>query len=203
MYGPLLARRPALGGINGDGYLVPCSFPFLTFAFMKILMVCLGNICRSPLAEGILQQKALKAGLNWSIESAGTGTWHIGQPPHHLSQKVAVINDIDISQQRCRQFRKEDMLEFDRIYVMDQEIYREIKRMSGELWNKNKVEFLLNEIFKKEDRGVPDPYLGTEKDYHEVYSLINIACDAIIEKAQGSLYKAQTTNNQQQASSNQ
>src|ERR1041385_8331279 len=149
---------------------------------MKILMVCLGNICRSPLAEGILQEKALKAGLNWKVESAGTGTWHIGQPPHNLSQKVATINKIDITQQRCRQFRKEDMLEYDFIYVMDKEIYNEVKIMSGKLWNKNKIDLLLNELYKGEDRGVPDPYLGTEPDYHEVFSLINEACDAIVKK---------------------
>ena len=149
---------------------------------MKILMVCLGNICRSPLAEGILQQKALKAGLRWGVESAGTGTWHIGQPPHLLSRKVAAMNGIDISEQRCRQFRKEDMLVYDFIYVMDLEIYRDIKTMSGELWNKNKVDLLLNELYKGENRGVPDPYLGTEPDYHEVFSIIEKACAAIIEK---------------------
>ena len=145
-------------------------------------MVCLGNICRSPLAEGILQEKATKAGLNWKVESAGTGTWHIGQPPHNLSQKVAAINQIDISNQRCRQFRKEDMLVYDHIYAMDKEIYNEIKKMSGELWNKNKIDLLLNELYVGENRGVPDPYLGTEPDYHEVFSLIEKACDAIIQK---------------------
>jgi protein-tyrosine phosphatase len=160
---------------------------------MKILMVCLGNICRSPLAEGILQEKAIKAGLNWKVDSAGTGTWHIGQPPHHLSQKVATINKIDITQQRCRQFRKEDMLVYDFIYAMDKEIYNEVKTMSGELWNKNKVDLLLNELYKGEDRGVPDPYLGTESDYHEVFALINEACDIIIEKAKN---KQPETSNQ-------
>ena len=77
---------------------------------MKILMVCLGNICRSPLAEGILEDKAKKAGLNWKVDSAGTGKLHIGEPPHKLSQKVAKLNGIDISRQNCRQFEKEDML---------------------------------------------------------------------------------------------
>ena len=66
---------------------------------MKILMVCLGNICRSPLAEGILENKARKAGLNWKIDSAGTGNYHVGDPPHVLSQKVAKQNTIDISKQ--------------------------------------------------------------------------------------------------------
>lgn len=161
---------------------------------MKILMVCLGNICRSPLAEGILQQKALKAGLQWKVDSAGTGTWHIGQPPHLLSRKVAAVNGIDINDQRCRQFRKEDMINYDFIYVMDEENYRDIRIISGELWNKNKVNLLLNELFVGENRGVPDPYLGTEPDYHEVFSIIEKACDAIIEKNLLLLNQQQATN---------
>ncbi|MFI5133358.1 MAG: low molecular weight protein-tyrosine-phosphatase [Chitinophagales bacterium] len=149
---------------------------------MKILMVCLGNICRSPLAEGILQHKAWQAGLQWSVESAGTGTWHIGQPPHLLSQKVASMNGIDISHQRCRQFRKEDMLVFDLIYVMDENNYNDVKMMSRELWNKNKVNLLLNELYNGKNRGVPDPYAGTEADYHEVFKIIEQACNTIIAK---------------------
>lgn len=146
-------------------------------------MVCLGNICRSPLAEGILQYKADQSGLKWQVESAGTGTWHIGQPPHQLSQKVAQKKGIDISHQRCRQFRKEDMLVFDFIYVMDESNYRDIKSMSRELWNAGKVELLMNELFPGQNRGVPDPYLGTEKDYFTVFELIDKACDVIIRKA--------------------
>jgi len=101
---------------------------------MKILMVCLGNICRSPLAEGILQHKVIKAGLLWQVESAGTANYHVGEPPHKLSQKVAKMNGIDISRQQCRQFKKEDMLEFDKIYAMDSENYINIKHISGDLW---------------------------------------------------------------------
>src|SRR5882757_6521724 len=86
---------------------------YSTFAPMKILMVCLGNICRSPLAEGILQDKAFKAGLNWSVESAGTNSYHIGEPPHHLSQKVARQHGIDISKQRARRFVAEDFEIYD------------------------------------------------------------------------------------------
>ena len=83
---------------------------------MKILMVCLGNICQSPLAEGILQHKANAARLDWQVDSAGTANYHVGEPPHTLSQKVAQINGINISGQQCRQFRKEDMTAFDKIY---------------------------------------------------------------------------------------
>ena len=80
---------------------------------MKFLMVCLGNICRSPLAEGILQHKAKAAGLNWIVESAGTNGYHTGEPPHHLSQKVALLNGINISNQKSRKFIAKDLNEYD------------------------------------------------------------------------------------------
>jgi len=150
---------------------------------MKILMVCLGNICRSPLAEGILQHKVIKAGLLWQVESAGTANYHVGEPPHKLSQKVAKMNGIDISRQQCRQFKKEDMLEFDKIYAMDSENYINIKHISGDLWNESKVDLLLNELYPGKNMGVPDPWYGTEEGYHKVYSLIEKACAAIIANA--------------------
>lgn len=149
---------------------------------MKFLMVCLGNICRSPLAEGILQHKAHQAGLNWVVESAGTGSWHIGSAPHLLSQKVAAVNGIDISRQRCRQFQKTDFINFDFIYVMDAENYNDVKRMSQECWNVSKIDLLTNELYPGENRGVPDPYTGTERDYHKVFELLDKACDKIVEK---------------------
>ena len=149
---------------------------------MKILMVCLGNICRSPLAEGILQHKANEAGLRWEVDSAGTANYHVGEPPHRLSQKVARMNSVDISHQCCRQFIKEDMLRFDKIYAMDKDIYNDIKRISRELWDPSKTDLLMNEIYPGENMDVPDPWYGTEKDYHEVYAMIDKACNAIIEK---------------------
>jgi len=148
---------------------------------MKVLMVCLGNICRSPLAEGILQHKALLAGLNWKVDSAGTGNYHIGEAPHILSQKVARLNGIDISQQRCRQFRASDMEDFDLVYVMDHDNLKEVARISGSLWNPFKTKLILNEV-APEDEAVPDPWYGTEKDYHHVFGLLSSACDKIIEK---------------------
>jgi protein-tyrosine phosphatase len=149
---------------------------------MRILMVCLGNICRSPLAEGILQHKVLQAGLNWVIGSAGTSHYDIGCAPHKLSQKVASLNGIDISRQQCRQFVKEDMLKFDRIYVMDSENYIDVKKISGNLWDEHKVELLMNELQPGRNINVPDPWYGTEEGYHKVYKMISEACDAIIEK---------------------
>ena len=152
---------------------------------MKLLMVCLGNICRSPLAEGILQNKANKLGLNWEVDSAGTGNYHIGEPPHILSQKVAAINGIDISRQQARQFSPKDFEKFDRVYVMDADNYNDVRRMSGVYWNENKVDLLLNEVYPGQNRPVPDPWSYPEKAYHEVFELVDKACDEIIHKYTG------------------
>jgi protein-tyrosine phosphatase len=148
---------------------------------MRILMVCLGNICRSPLAEGILQHKAWKSGLQWSVESAGTGAYHIGEPPHRLSTKVAKLNGIDISKQRARKFVKEDFLNYDFIYVMDSQNYTDVKHISGKLFDETKIDLLLNALHPGENRGVPDPWYGEEDGYHEVFAMIEKACDKVIE----------------------
>ncbi len=154
----------------------------IIFAAMRILMVCLGNICRSPLAEGILQHKAVKAGLQWRVESAGTGAWHAGEPPHHLSTKVAKLNGVDISNQRARQFVQEDFLNYDLIYVMDSSNFIDVKQMSGKLWNETKIDLLLNELHPGENRAVPVPWYGKEDGYHKVYELIDAACERIVQK---------------------
>jgi protein-tyrosine phosphatase len=147
---------------------------------MRILMVCLGNICRSPLAEGILKHHVEKAGLNWTVESAGTSDFHIGEPPHVLSQKIANLNGIDISKQQCRQFDKDDIERYDKIYVMDAMNYSDVMKMSGAEFNPSKVDLILNEIYPNEERAVPDPWYGTEEDYHTVYKLLNDACKKIV-----------------------
>ncbi len=149
---------------------------------MRILMVCLGNICRSPLAEGILQHKAWQAGLQWSVESAGTSAYHPGNPPHQLSIKVAKMKGVDICRQRSRQFVKEDLLQYDFIYVMDISNYMDVKKISGKLWNSEKVDLLLNELYPGENRNVPDPWYGNEDGYHAVYKMIDEACNNIISK---------------------
>ncbi|NCI47467.1 low molecular weight protein-tyrosine-phosphatase [Sediminibacterium soli] len=148
---------------------------------MRLLMVCLGNICRSPLAEGIMKNRAAAAGLDWEIDSAGTGGYHIGEAPHVLSQKVAMCNGIDISAQQCRQFRKEDIDRFDRILVMDLDNYLEVKRISGNNWAEDKVSLLLDTLYPGEKKEVPDPWYGTEKDYHLVFDMIDRACGKLID----------------------
>jgi protein-tyrosine phosphatase len=150
---------------------------------MKILMICLGNICRSPLAEGILQDKAFKAGLTWSIESAGTNRYHTGEPPHPLSQKVAKMNGIDISNQRARRFTSSDFEAYDKIYVLAEDVMQEMKSIAGKKFDPSKAELLMNELYPGKNMDVPDPYYGSEAGYHEVYKMIEEVCDAIVEKA--------------------
>lgn len=134
------------------------------------------------MAEGILQYKARLQGLDWQVESAGTDGYHIGEAPHHLSQKIALLNGIDISGQQCRQFSGKDILRFDHIYVMDADNYTAVKRICGAGWREEKVTLLLNELYPGENRNVPDPWYGTEKDYHLVYDLLDKACGQIIHR---------------------
>ena len=152
---------------------------------MKILMVCLGNICRSPLAEGILKHKVKAAGLNWQIDSAGTNGYHIGEAPHRLSQKVAKLNGIDICDQKARQFSKDDFNRYDKIFALADDVLDEIKWIAKEKYDPNKVDLLLNELHPGENLSVPDPWYGPEPGYHQVYKLIEAACDAIIRKYEG------------------
>ena len=162
-------------------FLVPCPF-YNTFAPMKILMVCLGNICRSPLAEGILQDKAFKAGLNWSVESAGTNGYHDGEAPHRLSQKVAKLNGIDISHQRSRRFLPEDFEVYDKIYAMAEDVIEDIQRIARKKFNAAKIDLLMNEAYPGSNMEVPDPWYHEEFAYHKVYQMMDEACNKIIEK---------------------
>jgi protein-tyrosine phosphatase len=152
---------------------------------MKILMVCLGNICRSPLAEGILEQKIRQAGLDWQVDSAGTNGFHVGEQPHHLSRRVAKMNGIDICNQQCRLFVKEDFDRFDRIYAMAEDVIDEIKRIGRGRYDASKVDLLLNEAYPGENREIPDPWYGTEPGYHRVYQLIEEACEALVRNQLG------------------
>ena len=144
-------------------------------------MVCLGNICRSPLAEAVLKEKAKKAGYDWIIKSAGTNSYHTGEPPHVLSQKVALLHGIDISNQRARRFVKTDIGEYDKIYAMAGDVLEDMKAIAGNSWDDAKVELLMNESYPGKNMDVPDPWSGPEAGYHEVFDLINKACDAILE----------------------
>jgi protein-tyrosine phosphatase len=146
----------------------------------RILMVCLGNICRSPLAEGILRSKVDPAQV--LVDSAGTGDYHIGSPPDERSVSVARENKLDISIQRGRQFSKDDFNKFDRIFVMDMSNYRDIIALAENEEEKQKVSLILNEIFPDENVEVPDPYHGGNDGFQKVYRMLDEACEVIAQK---------------------
>ena len=146
----------------------------------KILMVCLGNICRSPLAEGILKSKLFRA--NVVIDSAGTGAYHIDEKPDNRSISIAKINGIDISGQRARKFLVKDFDEFDIIYVMDNSNFRDVIEMARNEADIKKVKMILNEVFPNENLDVPDPYIGGDFGFKSVYKMLDEACDIIAKK---------------------
>jgi protein-tyrosine phosphatase len=148
---------------------------------MKILMVCLGNICRSPLAEGILRQKATERGIDIFIDSCGTSNYHIGQGPDSRSVANAQLNGVDISSLRARQFTVNDFEEFDRIYVMDQSNYQNVISLSTSDMQRKKVALLLNASYPGSNKAVPDPYFGGPDGFQLVFELIEDACNHILD----------------------
>jgi protein-tyrosine phosphatase len=140
---------------------------------MKILMVCLGNICRSPMAEGIMQHLAAENGLDWQIDSAGTGNWHVGEGPHRNSTRTASNHGIDISRQVCRQFSKRDFNEFDLILVMDKNNLSDVLAMAPDKQAAAKVKLLLD------NKEVPDPYYD-DTQFETVFELIEQGCRDIL-----------------------
>ena len=143
-------------------------------------MVCLGNICRSPLAEGILKSKVFRFKVN--VDSAGTGAYHVGELPDRRSIAIAQANGIDITSQRARKFKVKDFDEFDYIYVMDNSNYRDVLALARNESDKAKVKLILNEVFPGENLDVPDPYYGGEYGFKNVYNMLDQACDIIAKK---------------------
>ena len=144
-------------------------------------MVCLGNICRSPLAEGLLQHKANLAGLNWKVESAGTNGYHNGEAPHHICQKLSKVKGIDISNQRSRQINKNDFENYDLLYAMADDVMNDMKRIAGNKFDSEKNILFLEAMMPGHKMDVPDPWYGGEDGFIEVYTLIEKNCDKIIE----------------------
>jgi len=146
---------------------------------MKILMVCLGNICRSPLAEAILSLKGKH--LNIEVDSAGTAAYHIGKPPDLRSIEIANKYAIDLNQQRARQFSRADFDKFDIIYAMDTNNYAHLVSLAYSETERNKIRMILNEINPNSYQSVPDPYYGGENGFQDVYNMLDKACNKIIQ----------------------
>ena len=146
---------------------------------MKILMVCLGNICRSPLAEGILSLKGKH--LNLEVDSAGTAAYHIGKQADIRSIEIANKYDIDLNQQRARQFTRADFDEFDIIYAMDTNNYAHLVSLASSEIERKKIRMILNEINPNAYQSVPDPYYGGENGFQDAYNMIDKACEKIIQ----------------------
>jgi len=143
-------------------------------------MVCLGNICRSPLAEGILKSKIFS--FKTFVDSAGTGAYHVGEKPDKRSISIAKTYGIDISSQKARKFIVADFDLFDLIYVMDNSNYSNVISLARNENDKAKVKLILNEVFPNEDLDVPDPYYGGDFGFKNVYKMLDEACDVIAKK---------------------
>ena len=144
-------------------------------------MVCLGNICRSPLAEGILAAKAAEKGLEWVVDSAGTGNWHEDSLPDYRSIAVAKKYGIDLTNQRARQLQSADLQDFDLIFAMDSSNFTNIKKMAKSETQIRKIHLIRNLVKPNENLSVPDPYFD-DNGFEEVYWMLDEACDKILEK---------------------
>ena len=152
---------------------------------MRILMVCLGNICRSPLAEGIMKHHIGQHDLDWEVDSAGTGNWHVGNRPDVRSIAVARQYGIDISGQRGRHFQAADFERFDKIFVMDAQNLRDVLLLARTDEHRAKVALILDQIHPGQNRGVPDPYYD-DNGFEAVFTMLKDACGAFVEQQSGS-----------------
>lgn len=143
-------------------------------------MVCLGNICRSPLAEGILREKV--KGTDIEVDSAGTSAYHIDEAPDPRAIQTGRKNGINISDLRGRQFTPDDFDRYDKIYVMDRSNYQNVLDLARNDEDREKVDYLLNELEIGSDSEVPDPYFGGDSGFDNVYQMLDAATDRIVEK---------------------
>lgn len=150
---------------------------------MKVLMVCLGNICRSPLAEGILRHKFRKENIDGHVDSAGTAAYHAGERPDPRSMEIADRHGINISDQRARKFVPEDFDRFDRIFAMDRSNHQNILSQARKPSDRKKVDLILNMAYPGENMQVPDPYYGGGQGFQNVYKMLDLACDKIAAQA--------------------
>ncbi|MCL4135833.1 UNVERIFIED_CONTAM: hypothetical protein GTU68_000877 [Idotea baltica] len=139
-------------------------------------MVCLGNICRSPLAEGILKSKLSNSFI---VDSAGTANYHTGNSPDKRSIAVARKYGLDISNLTGRQFSVSDFDSFDLIYVMDESNYKNVVKLARNNDDVKKVKMILNEVYPNQNYDVPDPYYGGDDGFENVYKMLDEACEII------------------------
>ncbi len=160
---------------------------------VKILMVCLGNICRSPMAEGVMRQKIKDYGLDAQVNSCGTASYHIGEAPDYRGIKTLHNYGIDISQHQGQQFKVSDFDTYDLIFAMDTSNYflffvmdtRNYSNLIAKARNKNdkeKITLLMDEIYPGQQKVVPDPYYGDIEDYEETYALVEDACEHLAKR---------------------
>ncbi len=147
---------------------------------MRILFVCLGNICRSPIAEGVFRNLVQTKGISerFIIDSAGTGGWHVGTAPDERAQRVLLDKGIDISQLKARQFCEDDFRDFDLIIAMDRSNYSNIMKVAGA--GNSDVRLLLSYVNGSKDEDVPDPYYGGFDGFEQVYQMVNEACERLL-----------------------
>jgi protein-tyrosine phosphatase len=143
---------------------------------MKILFVCLGNICRSPLAKGIMADKIGKLGLDAETDSAGFESFHRGDPADPRSVAVAAAHGINLSDHVARMFTVRDFDHFDLIYVMDRANYNDVMGLARDNTDEMKVDFILNLVYPGENRQVPDPWYGGKESFEKVYHMLDEAC---------------------------
>lgn len=146
---------------------------------MKVLMVCLGNICRSPLAHGILQHKAPK---DWVVDSAGTSGWHEGERPDTRSIITARKHGIDIDHQRSRQVTVSDFHDYDLIFAMDSSNHSNLMQLAPDERSKQKIRLIMNEAYPEQNRQVPDPYTGGEEGFESVFLMLDESIDTFLQK---------------------
>ncbi len=149
---------------------------------MKILFVCLGNICRSPLAEGIMRHKLKEQSIDIEVDSAGTGGWQAGETPDKRAIAIASKNGVEVSNIIARKFIVDDFEKFDKIYVMDEENMRDVIVQAPNENAKQKVDLFLNVLHPSSNAIVPDPWFGGVQDFEEVFQLISSGCDALIKE---------------------
>ena len=150
---------------------------------MKVLMVCLGNICRSPIAMAILRDKFKKMNIEGEVQSAGFEPYHNGDPADDRAMAIVKEHGLDLSDHTARLFRKDDFDQFDLIYVMDNTNYQDVMFMARNEEDKKKVRYIMNEVHPGKNQQVPDPYYGGAYKFKEVYDLLEQACQKIAESA--------------------